>query len=86
MKKGNSPKPIGRAAEKSIMKYTLTINTHEKQHKGLWRKTHYTDSQNCDTTAPSGRELYHLQFSRQAASPDTFGYTIVHCVAIKFPE
>jgi hypothetical protein len=38
-------------------------------------KTHYTVSQNSDTTAPSGRELYHLQFSLEAASPETFGYT-----------
>jgi hypothetical protein len=43
----------------------------------LWRKTHKTDSQNSDTTASSGRELYHLQFSLQAASPETFGYTVV---------
>jgi hypothetical protein len=28
-------------------------------------------------TAPSGRELYHLQLSLQAASPETFGYTLV---------
>jgi hypothetical protein len=28
--------------------------------------------------APSGRELYHLQFSLQVASPETFGYTLVH--------
>jgi hypothetical protein len=28
-------------------------------------------------SAPSGRELYHLQFSLQAASPETFGYTLV---------
>jgi len=28
---------------------------------------------NSDTTAPSGRELYHLQFSLQVASPETFG-------------
>jgi hypothetical protein len=39
--------------------------------KGYDGKTHYTDSQNSDTTAPSGRELYHLQFSLQAASPGT---------------
>jgi len=25
----------------------------------------------------SGRELYHLQFSLQAASPETFGYTLI---------
>jgi hypothetical protein len=30
-----------------------------------------------DTAAPSGRELCHLQFSRQAASSETSGYTIV---------
>jgi hypothetical protein len=28
-----------------------------------------------NTTAPSGRELYHLQFSLQAASPKPLGYT-----------
>jgi hypothetical protein len=44
---------------------------------GYDSKTHYTDSQNSDSTAPSGRELYHLQFSLQAASPETFGYTLV---------
>jgi hypothetical protein len=45
--------------------------------KGYGNKTHQTDSQNSDTTAPSGRELYHLQFSLQTASPETFGYTLV---------
>jgi hypothetical protein len=30
-----------------------------------------------DTTAPSGRELYHLQFSLQEANLGTFGYTLV---------
>jgi hypothetical protein len=30
-----------------------------------------------DTIATSGRELYHLQFSLQVASPDTFCYTLV---------
>jgi hypothetical protein len=53
-------------------KYSLRSNT--KRYGG---KTHYTDSQNSDTTAPSGRELYHLQFSLQAASPETCGYTLV---------
>jgi len=28
-------------------------------------------------TAHSGIELYHLQFSLQAASPENFGYTLV---------
>jgi len=45
--------------------------------KGYGDKTHYTDSQNSDTTAPSARELYHLQFSLQAASSETFGHILV---------
>jgi hypothetical protein len=45
-----------------------------------------TDSQNSDTTAPNGRALYHLQFSLQAASPKTFGYTLMcfHSVFVLF--
>jgi hypothetical protein len=53
-------------------KHSLRSNT-----KGYGGKTHYNDSQNNDTSAPSGRELYHLQFSLQAASPETFGYTLL---------
>jgi hypothetical protein len=53
-------------------KHSLRSNT-----KGYGGKTQKTDSENSDTTALSGRELYHLQFSPQAASPETFGYTIV---------
>jgi hypothetical protein len=53
-------------------KHSLRSNT-----KSYCGKTHYTDSQNSDTTAPSGRELYHLQFLLQAASPETLGYTLV---------
>jgi hypothetical protein len=53
-------------------KHSLGSNT-----KGYGGKTHETGSQNSDTTAPNGRELYHLQFSLQAASPETFGYTFV---------
>jgi hypothetical protein len=41
-------------------------------------ETHQTDSQNSTATAHSGRELYHLQFSLQASSPETFGYTPVY--------
>jgi hypothetical protein len=41
-------------------------------------KTHQTDSQNSDTTAPNGRELYHLQFSLQAVSPEIYGYILVY--------
>jgi len=44
-------------------------------------KTHQTDSQNSDTRALSGTELYHLQFCLQAASLETFGYTLVYYVA-----
>jgi hypothetical protein len=53
-------------------KHSLRNNT-----KGCDGKTHSTDSQNSDKTAHSGRELYHLQFSFQPASPETFGYTLV---------
>jgi hypothetical protein len=53
-------------------KPSLTNNT-----KGYSGKNSYIDSQKSDKTAPSGRELYHLQFSLQAASPETFGYTLV---------
>jgi hypothetical protein len=44
---------------------------------GYGGKTHRNDSQNCDTTAYSGRELFHLQFSQQVASPEAFGYTLL---------
>jgi len=44
--------------------------------KGYGSKTYKTDSQNSDKTAPSGKELYHLQFLCQVASPETFGYTV----------
>jgi hypothetical protein len=55
------------------------INNNKKHSlrsniKGYGGKTHYTDSQSSDTTARSGRDLYHLQFSLQVASPETFGY------------
>jgi hypothetical protein len=46
--------------------------------KGYGGKTHSNDSQNTDKTAPSGRELYHLQFSLKGASPESFGYTLVN--------
>jgi hypothetical protein len=44
---------------------------------GYGGKTHKTDSQNSGTTASSGRDLYYLQFTLQAASPETFEYTLV---------
>jgi hypothetical protein len=58
------------------------INNNNNKHslrsniKGYGDKTHWTDPQNSDTTALSGRELYHLQFSLRAASPETFRYTL----------
>jgi hypothetical protein len=39
----------------------------------LTRLTH----KNSDTTACSGRELYHMQFSLQVASPELFGNTLI---------
>jgi len=45
--------------------------------KSYGAKTHLTDSQNSDTIAPTGTELYHVQLSLQAASPETFGYTLI---------
>jgi hypothetical protein len=54
-------------------KHSLRSNT-----KGYGGKPHQTDSQNSDTTTPSGRQLYRLQFSLQKASPETFGYTLVY--------
>jgi hypothetical protein len=54
-------------------------NKHSLRSNG---KTHQTDSQNSDTTAPSGRELCHLQFLLQAASPETYGYSLVICCLV----
>jgi hypothetical protein len=54
-------------------KHSLRSNTN-----GYGGKTLQTDSQNRDISAPSGRELYHLQFSLQAARAETFGYTLVY--------
>jgi hypothetical protein len=47
---------------------------------GYRGNTYYTELQNSDATAHNGRELYHLQFSLQEASPETFGYAIVQCI------
>jgi hypothetical protein len=67
------PDWVGNEMYSYLWYYSLRSNI-----KGYGHKTHYIDSQNRDTTAPSGRELYHLQFSLQAASPETFGYTLVY--------
>jgi len=49
----------------------------EKQHKGLWWQ---------NSTAPSGRELHHLQFSLQVASLETFGHTLIYKVQLPYYE
>jgi hypothetical protein len=56
-------------------KHSLRSNT-----KSYGSKIHYIDSQNSETTAPNGREVYHLQFSLQVASPETFGYALVFSI------
>jgi hypothetical protein len=66
------PDWVGNEMNNCNNKHSLRSNT--KDYGG---KTHWTDSQNSDTTAPSGRELYRLQFSLQTASPEAFGYTLV---------
>jgi len=40
----------------------------------LTRLTH----KNSDTIATSRRQLYHMPFLYQTASPETFGYTLVN--------
>jgi hypothetical protein len=56
---------------------STTINTVEKQHKGLWRQNSLDSFTNSNKTARSGREFCHLQFSLQVASPETFEHTLV---------
>jgi hypothetical protein len=51
-----------------LTKSTTTTKTLVEKQPG---------SQNSDKTTSSGRNLYHLQFSFQAASPVSFGYTLV---------
>jgi hypothetical protein len=63
--------------------FQTDINSNNNKHslrsntKGYGDKIHQTDSQNSNTTAPSGRELYHLQFLLQTASPKTSGYSLI---------
>jgi hypothetical protein len=47
-------------------------NSLKSNTKSYGGKTNYTDSQNSDATAPTGRKLHHWQFSLQAAGPETF--------------
>jgi hypothetical protein len=69
----NFPDWVDNEISNNKNKHSLRSNT-----KCYGGKTHYTYSQNSDTTALSGRDLYHLEFSLQAASPETFGYTVLH--------
>jgi len=61
------------------MRLPLVLLVAKQNIKGFWRQNspHQTDSQNRDTTAPSGRNLYHLHFTHQGFSPENFGYTLV---------
>jgi len=61
-------------------KNTHSLRSNTKSNDG---KIYCTDSQNSDTTAPSCRELYHLRFSLQASSPETFEYTLVYSEVYK---
>jgi hypothetical protein len=58
-------------------------NNNKHNTNGYGGKTHYADSQNSYKTAHSGRELYHLQFSLQAASQETSGYIFVLLIPIR---
>jgi hypothetical protein len=77
----NSVQEVRRCIQKfpDCVDNKINNNKHplRSNKKGYGGKTHYNDSQNSDTTTPSGRELNHLQFSRKAASPETSGYTLV---------
>jgi hypothetical protein len=61
------PDSVGNEIYAYLSYYSLRSNIND-----YGGKTHYTDSQNSAETTPSGRELYHLQFLLQAASPETF--------------
>jgi hypothetical protein len=39
-----------------------------------------------DTTVPSGRDLYLLQFSFQAVGPETFGYSLIYLSSPNTPS
>jgi hypothetical protein len=59
----------------SITKYTLrTINTRWEATQRVMAAKH---TRLTHEMAINGRQIYHLQFSLQAASPETFGYTLV---------
>jgi len=83
MEKGIIPHVRGRIQKfpdwvyKEICTY-LCYYSWRSNTKGYVNKTNCTDSQNSDTAEPSGRQLYHLHFSLQVASPETLGYTFLY--------
>jgi hypothetical protein len=62
----------------SIMKFTLTFGVTREAK--LTRLTLKITMQ----LPTSGRELYHLQFSLQAASPETWMHPLIFCVIHQF--
>jgi hypothetical protein len=54
------------------------IKHFKKQHKGLWRQNSLDWLIKIAIQLPLVAELYHLQFLLQAASPETFRYTLVY--------
>jgi hypothetical protein len=69
------PKPniIRGCIQKSPERVDNEINNNNKHSLRSNTKDYGSKTQNSDTNAPSGRELYHLQFSLQVASAKTFG-------------
>jgi hypothetical protein len=63
----------------SITKYVLTtINTRlEATQRVMAAKLTRLSHKKRDTIVPSGRKLYHLHFSLQVDSPETFGYAVL---------
>jgi len=58
------------------------LNTHNKHPlrsnaERYGNKTQKTDSEDSETTTPSGRKLYYFPFSVLVASPGTSGYTFI---------
>jgi hypothetical protein len=72
---------VSRLSHNEIYAYNNKLSLRS-DIKGYGGKTRSNDSQNSDTTASIGRELYYLQFSLQAANPETFGYTFVFALLV----
>jgi hypothetical protein len=54
-------------SKSATKKSWITFNTHNNKHSlrnnadGYGSKTHYTDSEDSNNMAPSGRKLYYLK-------------------------